>query len=476
MSFLRPTPSPGVVYAALLLLTLVTGLTGSLGAPLVPAIALREEVSLSTAQWALSAPFVVGAVSAPVVGRLGVGRRRRPLLLSLIAVATVGSVVAALPFGIVTILGGRALQGVAFAATPLLFSVARDVLPADRAARAVPTLSVANVAAAGLGYPVTALVAGQAGLAAAFWVAAGIMLMALVVALVTIPADGSPAPTDVDVVGAVLLVLGLSCSLLLVTQAQSWGTGPWSWLTGCLAVALLGGALRHFRRAPAPLVDLQWVLDRRVGGLHLITFLVATGAYVLLAMTAIVVQADEPNGFGLGRSATVVGLTMTVYAVGTVVGNRMASSLATWGPAASLPVGCTVFACADLMLLLSHESPIEVAGAMALGGIASGLSFQALPWLFMSILPAAEVGSALGINVVVRFFGFALGSAVASTLLEVRAVAGMNTGGGLRTAMLAGVAVCAVAAAVALVHARREPTPPAHLDLDRATHNQQEIR
>ncbi len=58
----------------LLYLATLVAVISSLGAPLVPAIAEADDVSLASAQWSLTVTLRVGAVATPVVGRLGDGR------------------------------------------------------------------------------------------------------------------------------------------------------------------------------------------------------------------------------------------------------------------------------------------------------------------------------------------------------------------------------------------------------------------
>ncbi len=112
----------------LVLLTTITAVVSSLGAPLVPAISANLDVPLEDAQWTLTATMVAGAVSTPVVGRFGSGRLRRPTILAGLLVVTLGTTLAALPFGLPTLLAGRTLQGVGLALVPLAFAVARDVV------------------------------------------------------------------------------------------------------------------------------------------------------------------------------------------------------------------------------------------------------------------------------------------------------------------------------------------------------------
>ena len=58
----------------LLFVVMVTGIISSLGAPLIPSISDDLGVSLSSAQWSLTATLLVGVVSSPVMGASATAR------------------------------------------------------------------------------------------------------------------------------------------------------------------------------------------------------------------------------------------------------------------------------------------------------------------------------------------------------------------------------------------------------------------
>jgi len=96
----------------LIFIGLVVSVVGSLGAPLVPTVARASQVSLASAQWSLTITLLVGAVTTPILGRLGDGPHRRTALLAAIGAVVAGCALAALPLGFAALLTGRALQGV----------------------------------------------------------------------------------------------------------------------------------------------------------------------------------------------------------------------------------------------------------------------------------------------------------------------------------------------------------------------------
>lgn len=119
----------------LVFLSAVVAVISSLGAPMIPTIAAVDHVSLSEAQWSLTITMLVGAVTTPVLGRLGDGPHRRTVTLTAAAVVVLGSVLASLPLGFGWLVAGRALQGVGLGLTPLAIATARDNLPPRPPAR-----------------------------------------------------------------------------------------------------------------------------------------------------------------------------------------------------------------------------------------------------------------------------------------------------------------------------------------------------
>src|SRR6476619_4350367 len=82
--------SPRALVPVLIFVGTVVAVISSLGAPLIPAIARTMGTSLPHAQWALTVTLLVGAVATPVVGRLGDGRHRRTVVLTVLALVTLG--------------------------------------------------------------------------------------------------------------------------------------------------------------------------------------------------------------------------------------------------------------------------------------------------------------------------------------------------------------------------------------------------
>lgn len=438
------------LFATLAAVTTVTAIVSSLGAPLVPSIASRYDVTISTAQWILTSTLITAAAATPALGRWGSGRLRRPVILGALGVVLLGTVLSALPLGIGPLIAGRSLQGMGLALSPLTMAVARDVWSGDRLASRLSLLSVATVGGAGLGYPLTGFLAEYAGIGGAYAFGSGLVAISLALAVRHLPRSADGAPQSVDLPSVGLVAVGMVCALLAVSQGESWG-----WLsTPVLAlltvgVALLAGwivrTVRVTRRGGQPLVDLRLAARPGVLGPHLAGFTLAVGMYGLLTLVVLLVRNDRSAGWGLDRGPLSAGLVLVPYAFMSVGGSRIALRVARrFGPHLLLPLGSTIFASSLLMLTVWHDSFAQTLVAMAVGGLGSGFTFSSLPMLIVPHVPPAETGSAMAFNQLLRYLGFAVGSALSIALLSV--YGGHETA--FRGTALSLAALCLVAAAV----------------------------
>jgi predicted MFS family arabinose efflux permease len=92
-----------------------------------------------------------------------------------------------------------------------------------------------------------------------------------------------------------------------------------------------------------------------------------------------------------------------------------------------------------------------------------GTTFAALPGLIVAAVPASETGSAMSLNQVMRYIGFAVGSALSATVLEAATPAGaaFPGTGGYGAIALVGAGSCVALALLTAVLPARTPARPA---------------
>jgi MFS family permease len=451
-------PSRAIVPTLVLTAT-VSSAIGSLGAPLLQTIARLYHVTLGTAQWSLTLPMLVGAVVAPLLGRLGDGPGRRKVVLATLVVVLAGSVIVAVPTGgFAALLVGRGMQGLGFALMPLTMAVARDSLRASQSASAIALLSIAATAGIGLGFPLTGLIDETLGLHACFWVGAVMAGGALLLNAVVLPSSRHLHRRPLDVVGALLIGSGLLALLIAVTEGSSWGwtSAKELILLAAAAVLLAAWAFRELA-ARHPLVDLRLLHHRSVAVTNVTAFLIAMGMYMFLPLLANYVQTPPSAGYGFGASVLITGFMLVPFSVLSTSMSGVARKLQhRLPPERMVPAGALLMALATILFLSTSGALWEAFVATGLVGIGVGLSFAAMPGLILRSVPGEETGSALGFYQVVRTVGFALGSGVSASILAAYTLSGhlLPDRSGFTVAMIVSAGICVLAAVVSASLAR----------------------
>lgn len=447
---------------ALMFVALVVAVVGSLGAPLITAVAGDFGVSLAAAQWTLTAPLLIGAIATPVLGRLGTGPRRRQVVLVTLAVVVAGSLLTVLPpsAGFGWLLAGRVAQGAGLGLTALLMGVARDHLPAERSGPAIALLSVASTVGIGVGYPLAGLLTSVAGLRAAYGLGLLITALALVAAWRSVPQPPPGRSASVDLPGAALLGGGLLALLLAIGRPAVWTDGAWLGVALLVAAAALIAAwVRRERRSAAPLVDLALLRHPAVAGANAVMLVGGVGMYLLLTLVTRYVQTPEAAGYGFGVGVFVAGLVLVPFSVLGFAGGRLVPSLVTRvAPATILAGGAAIVLAALVVFALTRDALWLAFAVMGLLGLGVGVFSAAMPAAVLAVTPAVETSSAMSVTQVVRSVGFSIGSALGGLTLAAHTPPGATfpTDAGYATAawLGAGAMAVTVVAALALRHPR----------------------
>lgn len=458
----------------LVFLGVVSSAVGSLGAPLLPTIVNDYHVSLDASQWALTISLLVGAVAAPVLGRLGDGRHRRAAMLTAVGAVFAGCALAALPLGFAALLTGRALQGVGLGLVPLAIATARDALPASRSGPVIGLLGVTTAVGIGVGYPLAGLITEHLGLHAAF--AGGALVSALGVAAsaTTLPASPERPTRRIDAIGATLLAAAASGLLLVLAEGPAWGwTSAWLLAVSMASLAAVGGWVTRELRTRQPLIELRLLRHRSVLAANATVLLIGIGIYPLLSLVVRYVQTPPAAGYGFGASIVVAGLMLVPFSAASFVASRAAASVARRvGPELVVALSCVVLLAAMTLFLTARGTYAGVVLTMTLAGFGVGGVFAANPVQIVRGVPPDETGSAMSFYQVLRAVGFSTGSTLSATVL-VAAIPSrrvLPTAAGYSAAaavcigvLLAALALAAVFAALAAGARRPDlgPPPPA---------------
>jgi MFS family permease len=444
--------------AALPVLVAVSGLVAvvtSLGAPLIPSIAQSDGVSLSTGEWVLTAALMSGALATPAMGRLADGPRKRKVIVLALAVVCAGCVLSAVSTGFAMLVVGRGLQGVGLGLLPVTMAIARSAFSPEKTARAVATLSVSAAVGAGLGYPITSLIAQFYDYRAAFWFGAITVAAALVLVILVLPWQSDGHSRQFDYLG--MTTLGAAVAGVSVVLSEG---GDWRWTSvrslGLIAFSLvMGGAwVAHELRITDPLIDVRQVRNRSVLTADTSAFLIAVAMYLFLPIVIEFVQIPVASGYGFGASILVSGLVFVPLSFGSFAASRCLTAYTNrFGVRSMIPFGSVVFAASTLFFALEHRALWEAFVAAGIAGIGIGFTFAAMPGFIIQAVPASETGSAMGLYQLLRSIGLSLGSALASAVLISYTQSGKTypTYEGFRVTLIIATALCGATAVLSFV-------------------------
>ena len=466
-------PSPSrqrLLVPTLVLSGSLMAVVSSLGAPLIPTLSQADGVSLSTGGWILTITLLTGALATPVMGRLADGPRQRAIILVALSAVVAGCVLAAISTGFIVLLIGRALQGVGLGLLPVAMAIARRSLPPETARRTIATLSVTTAIGAGLGYPVTGLIAQLLDFRAAYWFGAIVVTGALVLAAVVLPARSQGVSRRFDVAGAGLLSLAVIGVSVVLSEGGGWGWTSARSL-GILAASaiLLAVWIPYELRVADPLVDLRQVRNRSVLTADVSGFLISIAMYLLIPILVEFVQIPRSAGYGFAASLIVSGLVLVPLSAGSYLATRFLTGYERrFGPRTMIPLGSLVFAVAAGFFAVAHSSLWEAFVTVAVCGLGVGFTTGAMPGFIVRAVAPSVTGSAMGFYQVVRSIGLTVGSALSAAVLmsHTRPGAQLPEVGGFTMALIIAVVLCLATAVASFVLPGRASSRPDTLTVD----------
>ncbi|GII02015.1 MFS transporter [Planobispora takensis] len=458
-------PRPDGVVTVMAVAGIVASLTQTLVIPLIGELPKILDTTASDASWVVTVTLLAGAVTTPVMGRLGDMYGKRRMMLACAVPLILGCVVCAVAGSLTPMIIGRGLQGMGMGMIPLGISALRDALPPERVGPSIALMSSSMGIGGALGLPVAAAVAEYASWRVLFWATAVLGLLVAVLIRVLVPAASATAGGRVDVVGAIGLGVGLVCLLLGVSKGADWGwaSGATLGLPAAAALVLLVWG-RWELRTGDPLVDLRVTARPQVLLTNLASIVVGFAMYAQALIVMQILQLPSATGYGLGQSMLAAGLWMApsglMMMLVSPVGARLSAAR---GPKVTLLAGSLVMALGygSSVLLLGSAWGLLVVTCVCSIGV--GFAYGAMPALIMGAVPRSETAAANSFNTLMRSIGTTVSAAVVGVILSQMTISfgghSLPSEAGFRTGMLVGCGAALLAAAItaALPTRRNEP-------------------
>lgn len=406
-------PEKNVIIGGVLLSMLLAALDQTIVAPAMPTMGM----ALGHADylpWVVTGYLLTATAMAPLYGKISDVHGRRPTLFAAIILFLIGSLVSALAPDMLTLILGRAIQGLGggglFALTQIVIG---DLVPPRERARYAAWISgtwaVASIAGPLLG----GTFAEHLHWSLIFWINIPLGLLALVI--INKPLKKLPVVARthrIDAAGAVLLIAATALLLL----ALNWGGSRYPWLSAVI-LSLLGTsavvwalfALR-LSKAAEPLISLEVLRNPIVRYGTLAMFLGQTASVGLAVYIPIYGQSFH------ALSASSSGVVMLGLLLGTVCGattsGRTIPRFVHYKRLALAGGALSVLGLAVLTLLAGRTTLVTLELLTFTVGFGSGMTFPVATISVQNAVDQAHLGVATGVLTFLRSLGGALGVAM----------------------------------------------------------------
>ena len=363
----------------------------------LPTIGRDLGADLAGLQWVISAYALTLAALILLGGSLGDRFGRRRAYIWGVAGFGVASMLCALSPNIATLVGARAVQGVAAALlTPGSLAILQSSFhPADRM-RAIGTWTASLSIAAASGPLLGGWLIGY-DWRWAFWVNVPLCAVVILLALRYVPESRNLAASNtIDVPGVLFVALGLAGVTYALTAWPSQGLSGVTVVTGAGGLMALVAFVVTERRSRHSMMPTSLFASRSFSVINSVTFAIyaaLSGALVFLVLFLQVVSGWTPLQAGTA--------TLPLSAVMLVLATRF-GTLATKVGARPLMIGGSLTAAMGFVLMSfspSHPSyALHVLPGVALLGLGLAMTVAPLTGTVLAAAPDELAGTASGVN------------------------------------------------------------------------------
>lgn len=374
--------------------------------------------SLGDLSWILNGYAVVYAALLVPAGRLTDRYGRKSGFVVGMLVFTVASLACGLAPGVWWLVGFRVVQAVGAAVmTPASLGLLLAVLPPDRRAGGARLWAMTGAVAAAFG-PAVGGGLVQISWQTAFWINVPIGLALTLAAARVVPdvRHNADAPHP-DLLGGVVLAVGVGSLVLGLVQGNAWGWSSTrvlaSWVVAAACLALFTWLVTHH---DAPVVDpaLLRVPTFAWANVAQLFFNVAFGVGLLSR----ILWMQEHWGYSAVRTGLAVAVGPTLVPITSLLVTRLVPRAR---PGHLIALGCALFAASGVwQASVTGPEPAyltEMLGPWLLSGVAVGLALPQLTAAGTSTLPPHQASTGSGVVNMSRQVGMVLGTSIMVGLL-----------------------------------------------------------
>jgi len=416
----RPRVNLWLIAFSVMLATFMEVLDTSIASVALPHIAGNLGASSDEATWVLTSYLVSNAIVLPTSAWFGSFFGRKRFLIGCIIVFTASSFLCGAATSLGMLIVARVLQGAGGGALqPLAQAILLESFPPARRGVAMAVYGVGVIVAPIIGPTLGGWLTDSYSWRWAFYINLPVGVLATF--LIFLFVDDPPYIKGTkrgrfDAIGFGLLTLWLATLQITLDKGQEadWFGAVWlRWFAGISAVSFVCFIIRELR-APFPIVNLRTLKDRNFAAGCAVFFMFGAALYALVAMLPLFLQLlmrYTALDAGLTVSPRGFGVLFALAFVGALVQKVNLRLLLLFG-FTMLGVSCILLSRLNLQVAMSNIIPANL-----LTGFGMGFIFVPLTTLSVSTLRNDQIGSATGIQNLMRNVGGSVGISWLSTML-----------------------------------------------------------
>ncbi len=418
----------------------------------LPSLAGELHLAGSEISWTITSYSLVFGSLLLFGGRAADLLGRRRMFLTGLTVFTISSFASAVAGTADALFAARAGQGLGAAMlSPAALAIIMSAFQGNQRAKALAAWAAVGGAGAAIGVLVGGILTELADWRMIFYVNLPVAAALAVGVLKVVPADTrKPRWSGLDLRGALLATTSLGAIVFAITQADGAGwTSVQTHLFGLGGLAGLAAFAVLERRTDAPLLRIERLADRAVGGGLFLMLAAAGSIFGLFLLVSLYLQ----NVLGMGPLST--GLAFVPLALAAGAGAHVAGHIVgKHGVRAPLAGAFLVSAVGMALLARVGESGSylrDVLPGMLVAGVGLGVASVSVSIAILTGAREEESGMISGLNSTGHEIGGTLGIAIFSTIAAGSgALAGTQAASGIAHAFLAAALLATVGGFVAL--------------------------
>ena len=419
----------------------------------LPSLAGDLNLTGSTISWTITSYSLIFGSLLLFGGRAADLLGRRRMFLTGLGIFTASSFASAMAGTAGALFAARAGQGLGAALlSPAALAIIMSTFQGNQRAKALAAWGAVGGAGAAIGVLVGGLLTEFADWRMIFYVNLPVAAVLAIAALRIVPADTrKPLWRGLDLRGALLATTSLGAVVFAITQAEGAGwTSVQTHLFGLGGLAGLAAFAAVERRTNKPLLRIERLVDRAVGGGLFLMLAAAGSIFGLFLLSSLYLQTV------LGWGALATGLAFIPLALAAGVGAHASGHIVGKHGVRGPLAGAFLVAAAG-MTLLAHVGEDgsylrDVLPGMLVAGLGLGVAVVSVSIAILTGARDEETGMISGLNSTGHEIGGTLGIAIFSTIAAGGgALAGPQAASGISHAFIAAALLASVASLVALV-------------------------